>query len=231
MTGPRLRPRRPCTEDTPAAAVWNRIGGLLEVLGRADGIEPATALAVWQVECGGLPFRRGRPVLRFENHVFFREWGQREPETYDRHFRFGGRGAEGAAWQNHLVRTSPAGDWHRFHGDQAAEYRTLALASRLAGREAACRSASFGGPQIMGFNHAIIGQPSAAALFLAFGRSERWQVAGFFAFCAEKDILGRLREHDWAGFAAVYNGPGNAAAYAEKIAAAHAEARLLLRRP
>ena len=34
------------------------------------------------VECGGLPFRRGQPVLRFENHVFFKQWGcVRKSET------------------------------------------------------------------------------------------------------------------------------------------------------
>ena len=38
----------------------------------------------------------------------------------------------------------------------------------------------------------------------------------------------RCMAQDWLGFATVYNGPGNAEAYAARIAAAHAEARQLL---
>jgi hypothetical protein len=208
--------------------MWNRIGGLLTTAGRIAGLDPAAMLAVWMVECGGLPFRRGRPVLRFEAHVFFARWGQQNEALFDRHFRFGGRhGIEGAKWQNHALRDG--GEWKRFHGDQDTEYEAFALAQRLAGEETACLCASFGGPQIMGFNHAIVGHDSAAAMFRAFGRSERWQVLAFFDFCAAKDILPALKHHDWAAFATVYNGPGNAAAYAAKIAEAHAETHRILK--
>ena len=92
------------------------------------------------------------------------------------------------------------GEWRPFHGDQAAEYQALALAIQLAGMETACQCASFGGPQIMGFNHAIAGHESAAGLFRAFGRSERWQVLAFFDFCAAKDILPALRWPRLGGF-------------------------------
>lgn len=209
--------------------MWNRIGGLLTKAGRIAELEPAAMLAVWSVECGGLPFRRGRPVLRFEPHVFFARWGVRNESLFDAHFRFGGRnGVEGAKWQSHALRESSGQDWQRFHGDQAAEYRALALAIRLGGEETACQCASFGGPQIMGFNHAIAGYVNAAEMFRAFGRAERWQVLAFFDFCAAKGILPALSSRDWTAFATVYNGPGNADSYAAKIAAAHAEATALL---
>jgi hypothetical protein len=224
-----LKARPPIASDTPAATVWNRIGGLLARAGRIADLAPAAMLAVWMVECGGFPFRRGRPVLRFEPHVFFARWGARRESLFDAHFRFGGRnGIEGAKWQGHALCENSGGQWRRFHGEQAAEYRALALATRLGGAETACQSASFGGPQIMGFNHAIAGYGSAAEMFRAFGRSERWQVLAFFDFCAAKAILPALRGHDWMGFATVYNGPGNAEAYAVKIADAHAEAFALL---
>lgn len=220
-------PRIPA--DSPSAAMWNRIGGLLTRAGRIADMEPAAMLAVWMVECGGLPFQRGRPVLRFEPHVFFSRWGVRNKNQFDAHFRFGGHnGTEGAKWQGHALCESEGGTWLRFHGDQGAEYRALALAARLAGEETACQCASFGGPQIMGFNHAIAGHASASEMFRAFGRSERWQVLAFFDFCAARDILPALRRRDWMGFATVYNGPGNAEAYAARIAAAHAEASSLL---
>ena len=126
------------------------------------------------------------------------------------------------------MRTSPDGAWRRFHGEQGAEYEAFALARHLAGEETACLCASFGGPQIMGFNHAIVGYASATEMARAFGRSERWQVLAFFDFCAAQGILDALRQEDWRHFATVYNGPGNADAYAAKIAAACAEAKALL---
>lgn len=223
-----LRAKRQIAGTSPAATMWNRIGGLLARAGKIAGLEPAAMLAVWMVECGGLPFRRGRPVLRFEAHVFFARWGHENEALFDAHFRFGGRhGVEGARWQNHAMTID--GAWRRFHGEQDTEYEAFALARKLAGEEAACLSSSFGGPQIMGFNHGVAGHDSAADMFRAFARSERWQVLAFFDFCAAKGILPALREHDWARFARIYNGPGNAEAYAAKIAAAHAAAQEMLR--
>ena len=221
--GPQIAP------VSAVAHMWNRIGGLLSKAGRIAGLEPPAMLAVWMVECGGLPFIKGKPVLRFEPHVFFARWGNRNEALFDRHFRFGGRnGIEGAKWQGHMVRLSESDDWRRFHGEQAAEHAVFRLAMKLAGHETAAQCASFGGPQIMGFNHALVGYGTAHEMILAFGRSERWQVLAFFDFCAAKDILEALRAQDWTAFAAVYNGPGQAEAYAEKIGAAHAEATQIL---
>ena len=225
----RMKPKQPLPGGDAMATMWNRIGGLLSALGRVTGLPPAAALAVWMVECGGLPFTRGRPVLRFENHVLFSRWGENNAALFDQHFRFGGHlGVEGARWQNHAFREAAASEWRRFHGDQGAEYRALALAQQLAGRETACLCASFGGPQIMGFNHALVGYVSAVEMCEAFGRSERWQVGAFLDFCAANAIIAVLKAEDWLSFAKIYNGPGNAAAYAAKIAEAHGIARRLI---
>ena len=198
-------------------------------LEQAAGIEPATSLAVWMVECGGLAFTRGRPVLRFEAHVFFDRWGKANEVLFVTHFQFGGRnGIEGARWQQHKFRHSANDVWQRSHGDQHIEYRVFALAEKLAGREVACLSASFGGPQIMGFNHSMIGYNTASDVAVAFACSERWQVCGFFDFCAAKEIVEALKALDWLSFAKTYNGPGNAKAYAAKIAEAHGVAKRLI---
>lgn len=226
----RLKPARPMTGGSALALLYNRVGGLLRRMARVTGIAPAAALAVWSVESSAAPFTRSRPILRFENHVFFARWGKDHETDFDCHFRFGGRGdVVGSRWEQHRFRAAPQGEWQRFHGDQSLEYEAFALAARLASRETACLSASVGGPQIMGFNHAVVGYASAAAMFAAFARSERWQVLGFFDFCKAKDLVPAIRDHRWHDFAAVYNGPGNAAAYAAKIAAAFDEARSLIR--
>ncbi len=220
---------RPAQRMEPSGAAlpetWNRIGGLLERLHRITGIAPAAALALWMVECGGLPFKRGRPVLRFENHMFFKRWGKDHEALFDQHFQFGGRGAiAGLGWEQHKFRLKAQDAWRRFHGDQSTEYQVFELAARLAAREAACLSASFGGPQIMGFNHALTGYENASAMFQAFGRAERWQVLAFFDFCRVKELGAVIAARDWHGFARVYNGPGNAEVYAARIAAAFAGA-------
>lgn len=225
----RSRPRRGILVESAGAKVWNRIGGLLQALSARAAIDPAAALAVWVAECEGLPYRRGKPVLRFEAHVFFNQWGKDHAAEFDRHFQFGGRNAiEGARWQQHKFRAHAPDEWRRFHGEQAAEYEALKLAIRLAGRELALRSASIGGPQIMGFNHSAVGYGSAIEMFGSFARSERWQVFAFFDFCAAKDILDNLGHRDWMQFATVYNGPGNAETYAGKIAEAYRQASQLL---
>ena len=217
------------TVEAGLIAAHNRIGGLLMRLGEATGIAPPLALAVWMVECGGAGFVRGRPILRFENHKFHRLWGKDNETRFDKHFQFGGHGGiEGRPWEQHRFRASPGTEWRRFHGDQEAERAVLAFAARLAGRETACRCASFGGPQIMGFNHDLIGYGSASDMARAFSRSERWQVCGFFDFCRAKDLVSSLRTGDWHAFAAVYNGPGNAGAYAARMADAHARALALV---
>lgn len=224
-----LEAQKQLSAATPVAGLWNRMGGLLSAAGRVSQLPPAAMLAVWCVECGDLPFRRGRPVLRFEPHVFFARWGERHAGRFDAHFQFGGRfGVEGARWQGHMMRARPSEDWQRFHGNQEAEYRALALATRLSDAETARQCASLGGPQIMGFNHQSCGYETATAMFRAFARTERWQVLAFFDFCASKALLDPLQRCDWASFATIYNGPGNAAAYASRIAAAHDEACRLL---
>lgn len=226
----RLKPRPPAVlpDDEslrPLATAFNRIGGLLAALSRRAAIAPEAALAVWRVESGPLPFIRGRPVLRFEVHKYFDHWGRHNEDRFDGHFQFGGRaGVEGKPWTAQRYRLDRSGPWQSFHGNQASEYTVFRFAARLGGTEAACLSASFGGPQILGSNHALLGYPDAASLFRAFRASERWQVCGFFDFCRSHGLFEALRDRNWEDFARVYNGPGQAEAYARLIAAAYAGA-------
>lgn len=209
-------------QSAQLAAGWQTIGGLLRALARETDLDPAAALAVWNVESGPWPFRRGKPVLRLECHKLWEHWGCRDTVRFERHFRFGGHaGTPGAPWSNHAMRNREDAAWRSFHGDQVGEYEAFALAARLAGPEAACLSSSFGGPQILGSNHAKLGYPDAISLYRAFGRSLRAQVLGFMDFCRSEALLPALAAQDWLHFARVYNGPGMADSYAEKICDAH----------
>jgi N-acetylmuramidase/D-alanyl-D-alanine carboxypeptidase len=189
---------------------FNRIGGLVEALAAKVGIDPVAVLAVWYVESAGRPFTPGKPVLRFENHKFFDKWGHLHPTTFDEHFQFGGRNGIPPPRSKHHKYRKQAGDpWKPVHIDsQDREYDAFGLGESLGGTEAACWASSFGGPQIMGFNHDVCGYASATALRDEFAADERWQVVGFFDYCRSNNLIDEIRNHEWVRFGALYNGDG-----------------------
>jgi hypothetical protein len=192
------------------ARTYNRLGGLIERLAAQTGIDPVAVLAVWYVESGGQPLIPGRPVLRFENHKFFDHWGAAHTVAFDAHFQFGGHaGIPPPKSKGHKFRSDPAAAWQAFHGSQVREYEVFNFAKTLSGdEEAACQSASYGGPQILGSNYGDCGYSSAIALFQSFGAHERWHVLGFFDFCKTNGLLKYIIGHQWVAFGERYNGDG-----------------------
>ena len=210
-----LRPARTIVAPTPAtvlgalAATYNRVGGLIDQLSVESGIDPVAVLAVWYVESGGAAFTAGKSILRFEAHKFYKYWGLNSLAAFDAHFQFGGHnGIVGKSHQNHKVRLTGKGEWQSYHGNQTKEYGVIKLAETLGGAEAAALSASFGGPQIMGFNHRSLGYANAASLRQAFDADERWQVLGFFDFCQSNLLLSLIEKKQWQKFSDRYNGDG-----------------------
>jgi hypothetical protein len=150
-------------------------------------------------------------VIRFEVHIFHREWNS-DPALFERHFRFDPQNLIG----NHAWRPTPESEWRDFHGNQAAEWEVFTFARGLDER-AAMRSISMGAPQIMGFNHQMIGYDAVQGMFESFQQSERAQLLGLFRFIQEKALTSAIRQRDFATFAAGYNGPGQAQTYATII--------------
>lgn len=138
---------------------------------RALDVDEAVVRGVIEVEAAGKWHDAyGRPVMRFEAHVFRRRTGR----TVEGH----------------------ANDW-----------RTLRKATEIA-EAAALESASWGGPQIMGFNHQIVGYSTAKAMVEAFAESAGAQLDALVAFIKADNRLWRAaRSDDWATFARIYNGP------------------------
>lgn len=215
------------------AKTYNRLGGLMSALASQLGVEVPSILAVWYVESGGRVHTPGRAVIRFENHLFFRLWGKAQPDVYDRHFRHGGRnGVAGKSWQNHQFRDTPAKPFETCHkAGQSHEYSVLDFARRL-NDEAALKSISIGGPQILINNYRILGYATPLAMYEAFQQSERYHVLGFVDFCARRlkadGMFKALREHDWRTFARGYNGAGQVEAYAAKLLKAYNTAKEIL---
>jgi N-acetylmuramidase-like protein/SH3 domain-containing protein len=219
-----VNPKAPLLERL-AADIWNRYGGLLSVLSAELKIDPGVAVAVLAVESGGRGFGPdGRMLIRFENQVFFDQWGTNHPDVYNQHFTFD----PARRWGSHKWRPSPDQAWWPenladFHGDQGREWTVFNFARTL-DDAAAKKSISMGGPQIMGFNFAACGYESVQQMFDAFSASERNQVIGFFDFVQGPSTNSRrvlaLQGQDFNTFASMYNGPGQAAKYGGLIKSA-----------
>lgn len=103
----------------------------------------------------------------------------------------------------------------------AAEWDRLQEAAKY-DSESAYASASYGGFQIMGFNHNRCGFNKPSDLMLAFAKSESNQFLGLCSFVrSDANLLAALRKKDWATFAQGYNGSDyRRNKYDEKLAAA-----------
>ncbi len=195
---------------------WNRLGGFLMQKGQDLGIDPAAALAILMTEAGGGAFSDdGRMIIRFEPHIFYDRWGRSQEALFRRAFRYDPVRSWDAPGQ-HDRRPDPGQPWRPIHQNQDEEWRVFEIARRL-DEELALASISMGAPQIMGFNHQLIGYESVQEMFHAFASSERRQLDSLFRFIDMNDLANTIRNGDFVHMASVYNGPAHAQAYADRI--------------
>ncbi len=171
------------------------------------GVDERVAKAVIKIESGGSGFRNGRLIMRFEPHVF----KARFSALFQEHFQMGD-----PAWNGDGHRVNVGGEWKTFHGNQDMEYQAQLIAADIAER-AAFEAASYGAGQIMGFNHAACGYSSARVMAHEFQQSEEAQLRAMFQYFKHSGALACLVAGDLLGFAKIYNGPGQAQFYANKI--------------
>ncbi len=188
-----------------AARIWNKYGGVLELLSARIGIDKGVAVAVIAVESGGSGMGPdGRMIIRFENHLFWSFWGQNNAAVYNQYFAFD----QTTSWKGHKYRTQPNGPWLDVHQNQNSEWAAFNLASTF-DATAAKKSISMGLTQILGSNYRAIGYASPDAMFAAFAADEKFQLLGFFNFVKnDPRQISALRNRDYVGFARIYNGPG-----------------------
>jgi hypothetical protein len=157
---------------------------------------PTDAAYIWtvvEVETAsvtqGFGFRaERRPQMLFERHKF-------------RKF------TDGAYNEEAPDISGPAGGYGTFASQYNRIEKALALCERDGlGVEPALQAASWGMGQVMGFNHDIAGFDNSAAMVEAMKIGEDAQLAAMANFLVANDLARRLRQHDWAGFARVYNG-------------------------
>jgi hypothetical protein len=202
--------------DREMARIYNFRGRIIFEQAQALGVSTHAAAGIMKVESGGATFSSvtNKTIVRFENHIFWREWGSANPDVFHEHFAFT---SPGDAWKGHLYRDSAADAWSKFHGDQVKEWHVVKLAAGLSGKEPAYRSASWGAGQIMGFNARSVGFDTATDMATAFTTSERPQVAAIFEFIRSHNLQDAVRADDFLAVAKRYNGSGQAASYATII--------------
>ncbi len=195
------------------ANTWNRYRSLIERESARLGIDPGIAVAVLVAESNGAAFGNdGRMIIRFENHIFYNQWGKHNQTRFAQHFAFD----PAVTWQGHQWRPDPNGPWQACHptqGGQPLEWLVFDFARRL-DESAAMLSISMGAPQIMGFNHQSIGYSTVREMFNAFQSSDENQLASLFRFMEVKGLVPAIRQGDMRQFATVYNGSGQAENYA-----------------
>ncbi|MDE3197523.1 MAG: DUF3380 domain-containing protein [Acidobacteriota bacterium] len=148
------------------------------------GVSPIEIWTVFDVEtkgCGFLPDRR--PPILYERHIFHRL-------------------TAGQFDDGDISDKAPGG----YGPDGAHQYDRLDRAIAL-NREAALKSCSWGLGQIMGENFAAGGFPNVEGMVTAMCTGEDAQLLAVAGFIVANRLVDALKNHRWAAFASVYNGP------------------------
>lgn len=177
----------------------------LPMVGREIGVGEDEVHAILDVESAGSGFdKQGRPKMLFEPHVFWRELGPGPKRDL--------AAAQGLAYARWKPGAYPKDSYPRL------------LKAMAIDEEAALRSASWGLPQMMGFNCKLAGYPTAKAMVEAFLDDEETHLAAMIRFIKATGLDDELRRRDWKGFARGYNGKGFAQnGYDRKLAASFAK--------
>lgn len=171
--------------------------------------EVEVLLSILEVESKDRPFDdAGRLIILPEKHVFWRELPQNlrarakklglAVRKWSRKANYKGLGGAGSD-----TRWTLLGGMVRLH------------------ETAGLRSASYGGPQIMGFNAELCGFANVQEFVLAMAESEANQAEAFLAYLQKVGLLQAIRDKDWRAIARRYNGPGQVSHYANLMRQAY----------
>jgi N-acetylmuramidase len=176
--------------DSTMAKIYNYRGQSIEESARDLGIPTHAAAGIMKVESGGATFSQAtdQTILRFENHVFWKEWGKRHQTEFNLHFDFNRKKGE-KPYEGHRFRKLPTESWEVCHKNQVQEWDIVNFAAILSNTETAYKSASWGAGQIMGSNASTVGYSSAVQMVTAFNQSERSQVTGIFEFIRSRNLV------------------------------------------
>jgi hypothetical protein len=196
------------------AQIHDSFGTYLQQKALAIGCEFPALGAILRIESGGQGFDvNGRMIIRFENHLFK---NYIDINTFNDHFLIGS-----PAWTGHYFRKLITDPWMSFHGSQDKEWMVLQFAQGLTDT-GAIKSASYGAPQILGSNFAMVGFATPQDMFNTFSTSMKGQLDALIKFIQNAGTcLSGLRTKDFVKFASCYNGSGKATEYGAQIQSAY----------
>ncbi|MBJ3783397.1 N-acetylmuramidase domain-containing protein [Devosia sediminis] len=184
-----------------------KIPELLETAAARLKVRVALLQAIVNVESAGQAFDdKGRLIILPEKHVFWRELPKALREKAQ------ALGLATPRWnkrKNYIGLGQPGSD---------ARWVRLADMVRL-DETAGLRSASYGAPQIMGFNHSQAGYPTVTDFVLAFAASEEAQISAMVKLLESFGLVAALQAEDIMAITRRYNGSGQAEYYAGLIIA------------
>lgn len=204
--------------DRTMASIHNDYGSFLENASKELGIDIADAAAFLQVESRGQGFspQTHKMIIRFENHLFYRFWGEHNPEQFADHFHFN---AKKRQWLGHKFRADSKGKFEKVHSSQNREWAVFEFARTL-DEESAIKSISMGAAQILGSNYRMLGYESAKEMFADMSGTLQVQIEGLFTYIKKRNkgvIIKALKAKDYTLAARYYNGSGQALLYGSKL--------------
>lgn len=179
-------------------------------------IDPRVAQAILQIESGGQSFGpTGEPLIRFEAHIFKSQL--QNDALWSQYFQVDAD----VPWTNQQWRAGANSAWQPIHtGKQADEYAAFQQAL-LINPDAAYNSISMGAGQIMGFNHARVGFPTAQAMYEAFKSAPVQTIAFINYFLSDPALVQAMQNKDWRTIAKLYNGSGAVDSYSKSLQQAY----------
>lgn len=177
-------------------------------LAESYGIPAAALFAIREIEAPRGPFDiQGRPTILFEPHKFYAHLTARKliPQ------------------RNRAVKEKLASKSQGAipYGTYASQYTKLEKAIKI-DEQSALLSCSWGSPQILGENHALVGYSAVEHMISDFCRAENLQIIAMCNFIKHVGLIGAIKSNDWAKFARNYNGPAYAKnRYDKKLAEAY----------
>ena len=227
-----LTPRTPMLSSSEMTdrmvRTWLNYQVILSAVAKRLEVHPAALLAVLMVESSGNAYDyKGRAVIRFENHIFWRYWGKNNKAIFDKHFKFGVDRVE--SWKGHWFKSEEWEEMHvsTNHATQDLEYEAFSSAMTL-DKVAAIKSTSFGLGQVIGFNASQAGYEDLDH-FQDDMHREDLQIFAMIEFIRNgRQLLDALWSLDFVAFAREYNGSGQPEWYGNKMKQRYDEAVLCI---
>ena len=163
-------------------------------------IDPSILEAVLQVEASGEGFFKDwnglkRIKIQFEPHIFVRYLNKKGVQARLQRLEDGGY----SVFVNGKLILKNKVD------RQYKEWEAFNVASKI-DSEVAMMATSWGLGQIMGFNHKLAGYDTVKEMVDCFKEDEEYQFLGMIEFIKSCNLLYKLKNLDWEGFARGYNG-------------------------